>query len=150
MSEPKKSFTSRRPPVPFDVDGEEFTVVGSVPAEVMKTLLAQAGSLAEASTLEAKYDSIRAIVATVMLPESLARFAPRLSDMANPVDIDALAEISTWLVSEVYSRRPTASPSPSTTSGSNGGTSSTGGPPPAVSIPSTLIGTATSTSSTGG
>lgn len=140
---PIKSFTSRRPPVVFTVDEEAFTVAGTVPAEVMKGLLAQAEALAEAASLEAKYASIYAIVSAVMEEESLARFNPRLSSMKDPVDIEALAEISTWLVSEVYSRRPTPSPSPSTAPASNGGMSSTDGPPRPVSTPAALTSTAT-------
>lgn len=138
-----KSFTSRRPPVTFLVDDEKFTAAGSVPAELMRDLMAQAETLEAATTFEARYTAIKVIVEAVLIPESLDLFHARLADLTNPIDFDALAEISTWLVSEVYSRRPTPSPSPSGASASSDTTSSTDGPPPAESTPEISTGTAT-------
>lgn len=140
-----KSFTSRRPPVSFLIDDEKFTAAGSVPAELMRDLMAQAETLEAATTFEARYTAIKVIVEAVLLPDSLEYFRSRLGDLANPIDFDALAEVSTWLVSEVYSRRPTPSPSPSGASASSDTTSSTDGPPPEASTPPISTGTATST-----
>ncbi len=135
-----KRFTSRRPLISFEVDDEKFTAVGTVPAEMMKHLMGNAEKLKTAENFEAQYDAILAIVEAVLLPESLVVFRARLGDVENPIDFDALSEVSTWLVAEVYSRRPTPSPSPSTAPASNGGTSSTDGPPPEESTPSTSTG----------
>jgi len=140
-----KRFASRRPPVTFEVDDEKFTAVGAVPAEMMKDLMAQAENLRAGGAFAEQYASIKAIVESVLLPDSLEVFRARLADLANPIDFDVLAEVSTWLVSEVYSRRPTPSPSPSPEKGNGDGTPSTGGPPPVESIPSTSPGTDTST-----
>lgn len=142
MSDQVKRFTSRKPPVTFEIDGEPFVAAGAVPAELMKDLMAQAEKLGASEDFEGRYAAIKAIVTAVLLPESLPGFQSRLSDTTNPIDFEALAEISTWLVSEVYSRRPTQSPSPSPASASPDGTSSTGGPPLEVSTPSISAGTA--------
>lgn len=145
MPDEVKHFTSRRPPVTFLVDDDKFFAAGTVPAELMKGLIAEAEALGAAKTFETRYASIRTIAETVLLPDSLELFRARLADIDNPIDFDALADIATWLVSEVYSGRPTPSPSPSGTSGSSDGTSSTDGPPPEESTPSTSTGTDIST-----
>lgn len=140
--EPKR-FTSRRPPADFTIDEDTFTAVGTVPAELMKTLMAEAEKLGAATDFASRYEGIKTIVEGVLLPESLARFRTRLADLDNPIDMEALGDVSTWLLTEVYSKRPTPSPSPSGTSESNGGMPSTDGPPPAESTPAALTGTAT-------
>ncbi len=138
--EPRR-FTSRRPPITFFIDDDEFTAAGSVPAEQMKDLVAQVETMSAATDVASQYAAIKVIVDAVLHPDSLKRFQDRLADPDNPIDFEALSDVSTWLVSEVYSRRPTPSPSPSGAPANPSGTNSTDGPPAEASTPPDSTGT---------
>ena len=98
---PIKSFTSRKPPITFDIDGEQFVAYQVLPAETFgrfaeKVLMLQrAGSDYEGPD---KLDLTLSETVTVLLDavelglaaDSAQRVATRLSDLDNPIDVSPL------------------------------------------------------------
>lgn len=108
---PIKSFTSRKPPITFDVDGEQFVAYQVLPAETFgrfaeKVLMLQrAGSDYEGPD---KLDLTLSETVTVLLDavelglaaDSAQRVATRLSDLDNPIDVSTLSEVLLWLLEQ--------------------------------------------------
>lgn len=107
---PVRSFGSAAAaPIPFDVTGELFYAVPDAPAGVMIDM----AKLQGASKSE-RLNALGAFLDGVLLPDSAARIAARMRDTSNPIGLEALTELVTWLVEEVYTPgTPTGGPSPS-------------------------------------
>lgn len=120
---PHKEFAAatNTEPVTFLVGGDLFKAAPQCPAGVM---LAVASSSSETSAAQATVDFLNA----VLLPESRELFNQRLVDAANPISMTQLTDILGWLM-EVYTGRPTVTPSPSPAGPSPSGESSTASSP---------------------
>lgn len=135
MTEPRSFHT--KSPVPFEIDGEQFTVVAAIPAAELADLYDLQQSIAgEGKELREQLEGIKSILSRAMVGDSWERFEPKMSDRQNPVDFSLLLEITNWLSGEVWTARPTQSPTPSTESPESSGETSTDGAPPSESTPS--------------
>lgn len=120
-----KDFTKLNKPenIQFKIDDDEFTAVGTAPAMALLDV--------SAVNRAADMDKIRIILEfldKVLLPDSAARFAERLSSSTEPIEIEQAANVAVWLMEEVYApERPTEAPSPSQNGSGSTGPSSTDG-----------------------
>lgn len=140
MSEPRAFVT--RPPVPFTIDGEEFHVLGAIPAEELAQLLdLQANLSGEDIGLGEQYIAIKKTLEFTMLPESWERFSVRLADRSRPIDFRLLLGISNWLSGDVWAGKAEASesPQPSMEPPVPDGQTSTDGAPVEESTPSETV-----------
>jgi hypothetical protein len=80
-------------------------------------------------------EALRRVIEMVLHPDSLALFRKRMGDPQNPIDMEQLDNVVTWLFEE-YGMRPTIEPSNSLVGGSPvvPGTISTVSLPDGVSI----------------
>lgn len=141
--EPKR-FTSKKPEFTFYIDDDSFTAVGAVPADTVRQLATSIDGL-QSGELDAVFEAVKEVMATILLPDSMAHFLARMSDQSNPLTVPAMTEVSIWLVGEVYGATPTPLPSLSTEKPEDDGASSTDGAPDEESIPTDSPGTDTST-----
>jgi hypothetical protein len=124
-----KDFSKSRKRLQFRIDGDVFEAAPAVPAEVMISF-AEKFTMADPTkmTVAQQVGIFREVLEIVLLPDSMQRMKSRMSDAANPVDIEQLDQIIQWLFEE-YGMRPTTE----SVSSSNGGS------PPAPGITSTEI-----------
>ena len=126
-----KDFTNKdkKPDIPFTVDDDTFTAVGTPPG--MAILDVSAVNKAE------NIDKIKIIfefLDKVLYPESAELFAERLSDPRRPIEIEQATAIAVWLMEEKYApERPTEDPSPSANGSESTGPNSTDGAPAGTS-----------------
>ena len=133
---------ARANPVQFMLDGELFEAVPDIPAKAMADLAGKATQVGSTTDTTAQWAAIVDIMQSLLVPDSRARFDTRLSDPANPITLQQLIDLFTWLMGEVYGGRPTMPPSPSPATPPDGGTVSTDGAPPTTSTSSGLPGIA--------
>ncbi|MFZ4431641.1 MAG: hypothetical protein ACOYOQ_00440 [Microthrixaceae bacterium] len=119
-----KSFTSKKPPVTFNIDDDEFTAYAVLPAATFAAFADQVGRLQRAGadykgpdkiTLSNE-ESVNLILNSIemaLTEESAQLLAERIRDKDNAVDIGTLTEVLVWLL-EVWgyssaegSHRPT-------------------------------------------
>jgi hypothetical protein len=106
-----KSFTSRKPKLAFNIDDDEFEAYAVLPARKFAIFAGQVGKLQRAATgyegtdkLDLSFDETVTIILEAVelaLPESDAeRLASRISDPENPIDMNTLTELLTWILEE--------------------------------------------------
>lgn len=102
-----KDFTKPRKRIQFKIDDDVFEAASAIPAEVLMDFAAQfAGMDPENAPVDKQLEAFRSVLSLVLLEESLDRFNARLRDRSNPIDIEQIEEIITWLFAE-YGLRPT-------------------------------------------
>lgn len=113
----RKSFTSRKPPLAFDIDGEEMFAHGVLAAEPFADFAEQVSKIQRSAsnyegpdklTLTA-HESVHAILGAIeiaLVPESAAKVAERIRDSANPIDLDTLAAMLMWLLGKYGMTKP--------------------------------------------
>lgn len=113
-----KNFTKKRTPLRFQIDDDLFDAVPTIPAEIMIEF-AESMTSADPTKMAPKemVGALRRVIEMVLHPESLARFKTRMKDPLNPIDMEQLDEIVTWLFEE-YGMRPTEESSSSSAGGS--------------------------------
>lgn len=105
-----KSFTKKRERISFEIDGDEFEAAEAIPADELARAITTLNSTnPETASATAQMDAFKSFMETCLFPESYERFAYRLGNKANPIDIDQVNAISEWLV-EQYGLRPTRPP----------------------------------------
>lgn len=112
-----RDFSKQRKDISFRVDEDMFHAARGVPAEVLLDFAAQFSGMETSATVDQQLKAFRSMLDVVLLPESLERFTARMRDRENPIEIDQVEDIVTWLM-EQYGLRPTEASS-----------SSPGGPP---------------------
>jgi len=140
-----KRFTTRRKPVEFYVDDDLFRGVPALPA--MHALeLTRMHSELQAAEGKGKLDILMGVFSSFLEDASYERFAQRLQDKSNPIDLGTLMDVIQWILGEGYGLRPTQKPSPSEPgSAASTGHTSTDGAPPGMSIPELSSGSGSST-----
>ncbi|WP_030248072.1 hypothetical protein [Streptomyces sp. NRRL S-455] len=130
-----RDFTKKRKDISFRVDDDLFHAARGVPADVLLDFATEFSSMDTTATVDQQLRAFRSMLEVVLLPESLERFTARMRDRENPIEIDQVEEIVTWLM-EQYGLRPTepSSASPSGPSGPGPGTTLTASTPAEVSI----------------
>ena len=134
---PSRDFTKKREPVWFTIDPERYDCYAVLPLEDLQAFAETIGTDVSVANV---IDKIKLVMKLVMEPESYDRFLVRMANRQDPVDPRQLMEIAEWLV-EVYTNRPTAQPS-SSSSGSPAvepGSSSTAGAQPTTWTPAVSI-----------
>jgi hypothetical protein len=119
-----RDFTHRRNVV-FRIDDDVFTGRPGIPAARLLRFLGLMDEMNEKPQSE-QTDLIRSAMTLMLTAESADVFNRRLDDDENPIDLDQVNEVQTWLM-EQYGMRPT-SPAGSSSDGQPGpdaGTSST-------------------------
>lgn len=121
-----KDFSKARKTLQFRIDDDVFEASPAIPAEVM-IQFAERFTTADPTkmTIAEQIRIFRDLLEIVLLPESMKIMARRMADPANPVDMDQLDQIITWLMEE-YGMRPTT----------ESGSSSNGDSPPVPGITS--------------
>jgi hypothetical protein len=130
-----RDFSKKRTDIFFRVDDDVFQAARGVPAEVLLGFATEFQNMDTTTTVDQQLKAFRALLDVVLMPESLERFNERMRDRENPIEIDQVEEIVTWLM-EQYGLRPTE-PSFSSPGGPPvpaSGTSSTASTPGEVSI----------------
>lgn len=107
-----KDFTRKREKIEFKVDDDVFTAKSPIPAQVLIEFAQTFSGLSEASTIDEQLSAFNAVLELVLMPASLERFRSRMSDAEEPIAIDQVEEVITWLF-EAYGMRPTETPSDS-------------------------------------
>lgn len=107
-----KDFSKKRTDITFRVDDDVFQAARGVPAEVLLDFATEFADIATTATVDQQLKAFRSMLDVVLLPESLERFQERMRDRANPIEIDQVEQIVTWLM-EQYGLRPTEAPSSS-------------------------------------
>jgi hypothetical protein len=130
-----RDFTKARRDISFRVDDDMFHAARGVPADVLLDFATEFSSMETSATIDQQLKAFRSMLEVVLLPESLKRFNERMRDRENPIEIDQVEDIVTWLM-EQYGLRPTepSSASPSGPSSPGPGTTSTVSTPAEVSI----------------
>jgi hypothetical protein len=132
----KKDFSKAREPISFEIDGESFEAAEAIPADVLAEGVTILNSIdPETATAKDQIGALKGFMEMCLFPESYERFVYRMGNKANPIDLDQVDQIGTWLV-EQYGMRPTQ-PSSASTDGSpslGSGTTSTESTPERVLI----------------
>lgn len=135
MSE--KSFSSRKPPVTFDIDGEEFRAYRVLPArqfadfaEKVTYLNRGNESYTGADKVDlTMQDTISVVLEAIELcldDDSITRLAARIKDRENPVDITTMTEMLVWLLEQMGMVEASSSRPQQPTSDSPTGSEATG------------------------
>jgi hypothetical protein len=130
-----KDFTKKRKDISFREGDDIFHAARGVPAEVLLDFATEFSSMDTSATIDQQLKAFRSMLEVVLLPDSLKRFNERMRDRDNPIEIDQVEDIVTWLM-EQYGLRPTEPSlvSPSGPSGPGPGITSTVSTPAEVSI----------------
>ncbi|MFH8805240.1 hypothetical protein ACH4F6_37820 [Streptomyces sp. NPDC017936] len=107
-----RDFSKKRKDITFRVDDDIFHAARGVPAEVLLDFASEFAGMETSATVDQQLGAFRSMLEVVLLPESLKRFQERMRDRANPIEIDQVEDIVTWLM-EQYGLRPTELPSSS-------------------------------------
>jgi hypothetical protein len=107
-----KDFTKKRRDISFRVDDDIFHAARGVPADVLLEFASEFAGLTMQASPAQQLKAFRGMFELVLLPDSLKRFNERLRDRDDPIEIDQVEEIITWLM-EKYGLRPTELPSSS-------------------------------------
>jgi hypothetical protein len=92
-------------PISFKLHGEDFECHKNLQGSALLNLVAKAGSGEPSDAAE----TIKDIFSKALLPESYERFLKLIDDKDKIVTVEALGQITAWLV-EQYSGRPTSGP----------------------------------------
>lgn len=108
-----KDFTKQRKKLVFRIDDDEFEAAAAIPAEVMIQFAERFTSVDPTKmTPKDQVGLFRDMLEIVLLPESMSTMRKRMADPRQPVDIEQLDSIITWLFEE-YGMRPTQASSSS-------------------------------------
>lgn len=108
-----KDFSKKRKQLVFKIDDDEFEAAAAIPAEVMIQFAERFTSTDPTKmTPGDQVRLFREMLEIVLLPESMTTMRKRMADPRNPVDIEQLDSIITWLFEE-YGMRPTQASSSS-------------------------------------
>lgn len=108
-----KDFTKQRKKLVFKIDDDEFEAAAAIPAEVMIQFAERFTSVDPTKmTPKDQVGLFREMLEIVLLPESMSTMRKRMADPRQPVDIEQLDSIITWLFEE-YGMRPTQASSSS-------------------------------------
>lgn len=130
-----RDFSKARKDISFRVDDDVFHAAKAIPADILMDFASEFSGMSEQATVDQQLKAFRTMLEVVLLPESLERFNARLRDPQNPIEMDQVDDIITYLMEE-YGLRPTG-PSSSSADGLQlpaSGTTSTGSTPGEVSI----------------
>ena len=125
-----KDFTKVPTPIQFQVDGDHFAALPTLPIPVMQRLIQASSDMEGKSAGPESLDQVLGIFDIILMEESRERFKARINSTEHPVSLTQVMDIMVWLM-ELYGRRPTQQSSDS----SNGlptetvGTISTAGVP---------------------
>ena len=130
-----RDFTKKRDDISFRVDDDMFHAARGVPADVLMDFATQFSGMSLSTPVDEQLKAFRGVLELVLLPESLQLFNARMRDRENPIEIDQVEQIITWLM-EKYGLRPTepSSDSPPGQDGPVPGTTSTASTPDGVLI----------------
>jgi hypothetical protein len=130
-----RDFTRERKKIEFQVDDDVFTAKSPIPAQTLIDFAATFSGLSTASSVVEQLRAFNSVLELVLMPASLEVFRRRMDDPEEPIAIDQVEEIITWLFEE-YGLRPTELPSDSSDGqvSLESGTSSTESTPDVVSI----------------
>lgn len=104
-----KDFSKKRKDIVFRVDDDTFHAARGVPADVLMDFAGEFSNIATDATVDQQLKAFRSLLEVVLLPESLEQFNARMRDRENPIEIDQVEDIVTWLM-EQYGLRPTEVP----------------------------------------
>lgn len=148
MAEPKR-FQSKREPLRFFIDDDEFLAPPSLPAGMLVEFTQLKSRLRNSNveSAEQQWQEIIGIFEKILLPESFELFKRRIRDPHNPIDMSMVVDVMYWLFGEAYSNFPTPPPShsSSTSQSENDGGNSTDGAQLAALTPSSSNGDDSST-----
>jgi hypothetical protein len=108
--------TQNSEPISFKLHGEDFECYKNLQGSALLSLVAKAGS----GNASDAADTVKDIFSKALLPESYERFLKLIDDKDKIVTVEALGEITAWLV-EQYSGRPTQGPEQSQSGQSTSG-----------------------------
>ena len=108
-----KDFTRERKEIKFKIDADVFEAARAIPGEILAEFATKFSGISDAPPSE-HLPAMLGAVEMVLVPESFKRFRTRLSDLENPIDIEQIGEVITWLLGE-YGLRPTQLSSDSAT-----------------------------------
>jgi hypothetical protein len=97
--------TQNAEPISFRLHGEDFECYKNLQGNALLSLVSKAGS----GNASDAADTVKDIFSKALLPESYERFVKLIDDKDKIVTVEALGEITAWLV-EQYSGRPTQGP----------------------------------------
>lgn len=102
-----KDFSKVRKAIQFRVDEDVFHAASAIPAEVL-IQFTEAITTSDPTKMSPKEQVgiLRGMLEVVLVPESLTRFRERMADVHNPIELDQINDIVTWLFEE-YGMRPT-------------------------------------------
>jgi hypothetical protein len=132
-----KSFSAKKPPVEFDIDGEPFRAYRVLPARQFAEFAEKVSLLNRANDGYTGNDKINMSMQetiTVVLDaielcldsDSTGRLAARINDPENPVDIATMTEMLVWLLEQMGMVDKSSSRPPQPTSDSPTGSEATG------------------------
>lgn len=135
MSE--KSFSSKKPPVVFDIDGEEFRAYRVLPARQFAEFAEKVSYLNRANEGYSGSDKVSLTIQdtiTIVLEaielcldaDSTQRLAARIGDPENALSVPVLTELLVWLLEQMGMVDQTASRPQQPTSDSPTGSEATG------------------------
>lgn len=130
-------FTRKRKPVRFRLNGRVFTAVPAVPAQIMIDFAGKFSGMDPATTSpEQQLAAFGSVLELVLPAEELTAFNTMMRDMIEPVDMEQVDEIISYLF-ERYGMRPTPQPGDSSPGlpAPEYGTASTDSVQAVVSIP---------------
>jgi hypothetical protein len=129
-----KDFSRDREDVKFKIDGDVFEAKKAIPAKVLMNFAKKFSDMDSGASVEQQLEAFEGVLTLVLVPRSLELFQSRMADDDNPIDVEQVEEIITWLF-ERYGMRPTQLPAPSSDGppSPESGTSSTGTTPAVVS-----------------
>lgn len=129
-----KDFTKQRDEITFVIAPDTFHAWPAMAADVLINYAARLQNMVSGSAAD-QFGVYKDVLSEVLQPESYARFVERMGDKANPVDLEQLDAVTSWLF-EQYGLRPTQPSGPSSTGPSDPapGTGSTASTPVEVSI----------------
>jgi hypothetical protein len=99
-----RDFTKARKDISFRVDDDMFHAARGVPAEVLLDFATEFSSMETSATVDQQLKAFRSMLEVVLLPESLKRFTERMRDRENPIEIDQVEDIVTWLMEQYIVR----------------------------------------------
>lgn len=102
-----KDFATPSRAVAFTVDGDEFATVPALAAERSLRIVEYLSKFDDADApLAERVDVLRALLETLLTPESAERFTARLDDPARPITVTTVVEVITWLLGHFTASAP--------------------------------------------
>lgn len=106
-----KDFTEDVQPIQFRVNEDLFIAPAVLPVPTMQQLTIAVAKLKDVGD-SAAFDAILEVFDAILVDDSAIRFRQRIADKVQPIGLNQVVNIMTWLI-EVYGLRPTEQPSDS-------------------------------------